>query len=121
MDILEYITFFDFVACLFGIIIRFAMVINKKVLEFNEFSFTSYFNLRHKIRWSIHVLMSFGAVVFLPGFIIEIVSANVSWLTLTSWASFGSLIFGVIGYDFWKLFEKAGVSLVSKLGVKLDE
>ena len=59
-------------------------------------------------------------LLVLPAFFMDFVFPNVKMLSfIHAWSHIGSGIIGFIGYDFLKLFEKSGVAILGKLGVKI--
>ena len=118
---MEYLNQYDFIFLFLGVVARFAAMLKTKVDEFgNAFDFRNYFDKRHAVRWTIHLFFSFLALLVFPQIFLDFIAPNIPWMTTAkSWSLFGSASVGFIGYDFIKLFEKSGVSILSKIGLKI--
>ena len=118
MDVLD---LQDFIALFAGISLRAIAALRAKSEIFgHRFDFSLYFDTKHVFRWFAHLFSSILLMFILPEFFLDWVVPNISWLKIEDWSLFGSATVGFIGYDFIKLFERIGRSLLITLGVKKD-
>ena len=120
---LTYLDNSDYIILAFGVALRFGATVKKKIEEFgDDFKFSRYFNARHVLRWSLHLICSVGLLLTFPAFLLEYVFPNVNIFNeIETWSSFGSAVLGFGGYDFIKFFEKLGVAFIEKIGLKIEK
>ena len=118
----KYINTWDFIILFIAIFLRLVFVLNLKNEELTaqgkNFDFSKYWDFKHLSRWTIHVLSSLLIILVLPELFVDIVQKRY-FSELTEWTLFSSGVVGFLGYDSIKIFEKAGLLLLSKVGIKL--
>lgn len=113
----EYIGAWDMFAVILGVALRFIKSINQKMQELGDgFYLDKYFDLKHVIRWSSHIVVSVAAALFLPELAVTYIFPEY-FEGLTGWTMFGSLLIGFIGYDFFKIGEKVASGFKKKVGL----
>lgn len=112
----DFVDVWDFLILVFGMLLRMFYSLNQKVRELGKetFSFQKYFDAKHVIRWTGHVVASVGFILVAPQFIL-LFGKTVFGVSL--WNGASSFITGFFGYDLIKLFEKVG----QKIGIKIGD
>jgi hypothetical protein len=118
MSPLDYISFWDFFIMFLSVILRFLGVFKHKSEENGCFSFRNYFDFKHSVRWTFHVLASIVGILVLPQVFVKIIQPQ--YLPkVEDWVLLGSAIIGFAGYDLIKWLEKLVIFGLGKIGIKL--
>lgn len=98
-----------------AVVLRFMVTINSKSNQIDQdFDLKIYFDIKHIIRWGLHLCSSVVALFTLPDVMIKYVFPKYI-PEVEAWSLLGSAILGFMGYDLVKYAEKA-ISKVSKIG-----
>lgn len=112
----DFIGAWDFVLMGLGIFLRLLRSLQLKAKKHPEdFSFSKYFDAKHFIRWSIHVVVAVIAILALPQLFIHFVQPKY-FEELTFWALGGSAVIGFAGYDIVRLVEQISIPILKKFG-----
>lgn len=118
---MKYLNNWDFIILFSAVFLRLVIALNVKNEEVEakgeKFSFSKYWDFKHITRWFTHALTSLLVIMVLPEFFVDVVQKRY-FSELTEWTLFGSGITGFLGYDSIKIFERTGVALFEKIGVK---
>jgi hypothetical protein len=119
---LHHVNGWDFVIMFFAVLIRFVVVANRKIKEYEhkgeEFDYKKYFDFKHIVRWSLHVLCAFVGILVLPELFVSYIQPKY-FSGLESWTVFGSGMIGFLGYDLVRWIEKITFAILDKMGLKV--
>ena len=114
---LDYIGFFDVVLMFLGIMIRIIMSLKKRAEQFGDkFELSSYWDVKHVLNWSLHIIVSTAAILILPEIFINYVTPKYLGEFQLSAAAVSALI-GFFGYDLIKFIGKGWKFLKKKWGI----
>jgi len=98
-----------------AVLVRLFFALGRKSQEVkSEFDIIKYFDIRHVIRWSGHLLTAFTMSFFVPDFVVDYLAPKY-FPTFKEWSAIGDFVIGFAGYDLIKLAEKLTKSKVDKL------
>lgn len=122
----NYLGTWDFVVVFLAVFLRFLVSTNIKQYKVEEvkgekFDYKRYFDVKHLIRWAIHLITAVLGIIILPEVFILYVNKKYN-IGLTDWALLGSGVVGFVGYDLIRVTEKILLLILSKtVGYKPDE
>lgn len=122
----NYLGTWDFVVVFLAVFLRFLVSTNIKQYKIEnvnneKFDYKKYFDLKHLIRWVIHLITAVLGIIILPEVFILYINKKYD-IGLTDWALLGSGVVGFVGYDLIKITEKILLLLLSKsVGYKPED
>jgi hypothetical protein len=123
---LLYLDSWDFTVAFLSVLLRFLVEINLKSIKIEEvkggkFSFKAYFDIKHIIRWIIHLISSLLGLLVLPRLFVNHVY-NKYDIGITDWTLLGTLVVCLVGYDLFKIGGKVLLYILNKItGYKHDD
>jgi len=108
----NYIDLWDILILVFGMALKMFYSLNTKVKGMKEenFDVKKYFDAKHIIRWTGHIVASFSFILFAPQFILDYGSKLIPGFS-GQWYGLASFCVGFFGYDLLKIIEKIGVKI----------
>ena len=115
-DPLDYLCIWDFILLFAGVLLRLLKSISghldtKKL----DFELSLYFDLKHVLRWLIHITVAVISLLVLPEIFVNYIQPE--YLSfVTGWTIAGSAVIGWLGYDIVKFIELIYKKFAKKKG-----
>lgn len=121
-DPFKYLHTWDFIVMFLAIIVRVLWVMNQKseelAIEGKSFNFKTYWDSRHLLRLSLHVLCCILVLLTFPEIMIEVVQKRY-FEEITYWTAWASGVVGLLGDNFIKFGEKLAKGYFKKNGIEV--
>lgn len=116
---LDFLTAWDFILLLLGVWLKMSHSMYIKSCKYVPFSFTKYFDVKHLIRWNLHVVSSIVAILSFPQLFVTYIQPKY-FEEMTGWLMVFSAVIGFTGYYFWKSLEIIVLFFAKKIGVSSE-